>query len=107
VLLFCSAVTVKLKGVSATAVAGADTASCSLLCALRAFTVKAQVAVILAVPAAIPVTSPLELTVATEGALEAQATAWLVAVAGCTVAVSWSVAPAVMVSLVLFRVTRR
>ena len=46
------------------------------------------VAVMFAVPAATPVTNPLELTVAAPVLLEPQVTAWLVALVGATVAVS-------------------
>ncbi len=47
------------------------------------------VTVIVAVPAAMPLTSPEELTVATEALLDDHVTFLLVAFAGATVAVSW------------------
>ena len=60
------------------------------------------VAVIVAVPAEIPVTTPLLFTVATAVLLERHVTVLLVALVGSTVAISWVVLPSVMVALVLF-----
>jgi hypothetical protein len=53
----------------------------------------AEVAVIIAIPAAIPVTSPLLLTVAIEGLLEDQIRVLLVALVGKTVPVIKNVEP--------------
>ena len=76
------------------------------------FTVKEQlelrfvpsvvVAVMVAEPGDLAVTSPLLLTVATAVLLDDQVTVLLVALAGSTVAVSCRVLPSVTVALVLF-----
>ena len=60
------------------------------------------VAVMVAEPALIPVTTPLLLTVATDVLLERHVTVLLVALVGSTVAVSCRFSPSVMVALVLF-----
>lgn len=60
------------------------------------------VAVMVAEPALIPVTTPLLLTVATDVLLERHVTVLLVALVGSTVAVSCILSPSVMVALVLF-----
>lgn len=60
------------------------------------------VAVMVAVPAEIPVTSPLLFTVATDVLLDFHVTVLLVALVGSTVAVNWVVLPSVMIALVLF-----
>jgi len=65
----------------------------------------AVVAVITAVPGAIPVTRPLELTVATAVLPLDQATAMLVALVGATVAVSCWVLPIAMLALVGLKLT--
>ena len=49
--------------------------------------------VIVAVPALLAVTVPLEETVATSGLLDAQVTSWSVASEGLTVAMSWELSP--------------
>lgn len=61
--------------------------------------------VIVDVPAATPVTSPLELTVALLASLVDQVTLRLVALVGAIVAVSCSVAPTRILVVDLFRVT--
>jgi hypothetical protein len=63
------------------------------------------VTVIVALPAAFPVTTPLELTVATAVLLLAHVTALFVAFVGATVAVSAPVDPTLTGRLVLFRFT--
>ena len=60
------------------------------------------VAVMVAVPAEIPDTSPLLFTVATDVLLDFHVTVLLVALVGSTVAVNWVVLPSVMIALVLF-----
>ena len=56
-------------------------------------------------PGATPVTSPVLSTVAAEVLSELQATFLSLALGGLTVAISWSVAPTLMVSVLLLRVT--
>jgi hypothetical protein len=79
-----------------------------------ALTVTAQVAVLLpssvvtvmaALPAAMPVTNPLDDTVATELALLLHVTFWLVALAGAILAIKVSVLPTLRLRDVLFKVT--
>ena len=62
-------------------------------------------AVIVAVPAFLPVTRPFELTLATESLLLVQSIVLLVALSGFTVAVSWSVSFTPILAVVLFKVT--